>query len=574
MIKLSRRLLCGLAATAAAATMVTAVPPAAQADTQISFPVQAMEGNLQLSPGTIVQAGFSFTMAGHHPAAKVIFSHAVAAFYGTCASGSGGGAVLVHLGWHRYVTPANENDWFPTGTQSSPESYQGSAPVPDLCHGGLVSLQHGGLLTATLASSDATDPVQVRWHYSADGSPGGWSGTKSFTPGPGGPQPPPSPPPPPQPTQIIVKVNTAEGYTIGDITSAFPVTVDHGGLATFGIYLVSPTLPQSEWPPGELQKLATQITRYQGAIYAQVNLPVKLADTEFYAWPFGPPTPDGKLPSTFTQQPAATTLQLATAHAQSNGAGVTVAVLDTGADPVPALRGRLLKGWNYVSDNGDTRDVPGQAGDAAVGHGTFVSGLISLVAPQAKILPEKVLNGEGYGTIYGAAQAILNATEAGAKVINLSFGTETQPQSNLLQQAIQQAQQAGVTVVAAAGNDASSQQEYPASWPQTVSVAALDETDNALTTFSNYGGWVDVGAPGEDIVGPAPGGGYDLWAGTSMSAPFVSGQAALIRSEVPAMPANQVMQAIEQTAAHLPQNPIHSGAISIVSSLDFASAHR
>jgi subtilisin family serine protease len=128
-------------------------------------------------------------------------------------------------------------------------------------------------------------------------------------------------------------------------------------------------------------------------------------------------------------------------------------------------------------------------------------------------------------------------------------------------------------VVASAGNEGSNQQEYPASWSQTLSVAAMDQGDAALTPFSNYGGWVDVGAPGEDIVGPMPGGGYDIWAGTSMSAPFVSGQAALIRSVAPGMQANQVFQAIEQTATQLPQNPIHSGAVNVVASLAYANAH-
>ncbi len=267
-------------------------------------------------------------------------------------------------------------------------------------------------------------------------------------------------------------------------------------------------------------------------------------------------------------------MHLAAAHQQSNGAGVTVAVLDTGADPtVPALHGRLVHGWNYVADNNDTADVATPAGDAAVGHGTFVAGLIALVAPQAKILPEKVLNGNGHGTVYGAAQAILDATAAGAGVINLSFGTATQPPSNLLQQAVQQAQQAGVVVVAAAGNGGSNQQEYPAAWSQTLSVAAMNQANSALTSFSDYGGWVDVGAPGEGIVGPMPGGGYDIWAGTSMSTPFVSGQAALIRSLVPGIHADHVFQAIENTATQLPRNLIHNGAINIPSSLAFATAH-
>jgi subtilisin family serine protease len=576
MIKRRRRTaLCVLAAAAVATTFSLTSAPWARADTQISFPVQAM-GDLQVSPGATLEAGYAFQTSGGHPAARVVFSRAVVSFSAGCASGPGGGVITVHLGWDSYVEPANDGgQWWPTADQFSLAGYQGSAVVPDLCGGGLVSLHNGASFTASLRSSDAVDPVQVRWHYAIAGPAGGqggqWSGTQHFTPGPGGP---PAPPPTPQPTQIIVKVNLAGGYTIGDVTANYPVTVDKGGLASRGIYLVSPTLAQNQWPPDELQQLANQINGDHNVVdYAEENLPVRLADTEFYAWPYGPPTPDGTLPRTFVRQPAAAALQLATAHQQSQGAGVTVAVLDTGADPVPALRGRLLKGWNYLADNTDTRDVTSPAGSAAVGHGTFVAGLIALVAPKAKILPERVLNGNGYGTVYGAAQAILDATAAGAGVINLSFGTENQPPSNLLQQAIQQAQQAGVIVVAAAGNTGSNQQEYPAAWSQALSVAAMDQADSSLTNFSNWGGWVQVGAPGEQVVGPMPGGGYDTWAGTSMSTPFVSGQAALIRSLVPGIHADHVFQAIENTATQLPQNPIHSGAINIVSSLAFAIAH-
>jgi subtilisin family serine protease len=573
MIKRSYRALYVLAAAVAAAAALAVASPAAYANVQISFPVLAMEGNLQVSPGATLQVGYGFTMSGKHPAAAVSFPSAQVTFNAGCVSGSGGGVITVPLGEGPYTDPKDDgSDWFPSGDQSSSASYEGSVSVPDLCGGGQLSLQRGGTFTATLESSDATDPVQVRWHYSANGSAGGWSGTMSFTPGPGGPPPPPPPSSPPQPTQIIVKVDRAAGYTIGDITAAFPVAVDPGGLASRGIYLVSPTTPAQD-PLSQLKNLANQINGYNGVVYAEVNLPVQLADTEFHGWPYGSPVPDGNLPAVYTGQPAATTLQLAAAHAQNQGAGVTVAVLDTGAEPVPALSRQLLPGWNYVADTGDTGDLATAAGSAAVGHGTFVSGLVALVAPQARILPEKVLDSEGYGTSYGVSQAILDATAAGAKVINLSFGTGAQPPSKLLQQAIQQAQQAGVVVVAAAGNEGNALQEFPAGWPQVLSVAALDQTDGALTSFSDFGGWVDVGAPGVGIVGPMPDGSYAIWAGTSMATPFVSGQAALILSLVPGMHADHVFQAIENTATLLPTNPIRSGAINIVSSLAFAIAH-
>jgi hypothetical protein len=567
MTKRARRALHVLTVAAAAAAPLVAAPPAAHADAAIAFPAQAMEGNLQVSPGDTLEAGYGFTMPGSHQAASVAFPDAQVTFDATCVSGSGGGVITVPLGEGPYTDPANDGgDWFPSGEQASSLSYQGSVGVPDLCGGGQVSLRQGGTFTATLQSSDATDKLHVRWHYSADGSAGGWSRTMNVTPGTASLAPPPAPTAPPQPTQIIVKVDLAAGYTIGDVTAAFPVAVDPGGLASRGIYLVSPTGP-GQSSPAQLQQLAGRINAVKGVLYAEVNLPVQLADDVFHEWPYGTPSPDGSLPSAYTGQAAATTLQLAAAHAQSRGSGITVAVLDTGVSPVPAVGGMLLGGWDYVADDADTSDVATSAGSAGVGHGTFVAGLVALVAPQATILPEKVLSSEGYGTVYGAAQAILDATAAGASVINLSFGTESQVTSNLLQEAIKAAQQAGVVVVAAAGNAASSQPEYPGSWPGVLSVAALDQTDDALAPFSDYGGWVDVGAPGEAIVGPMPDRSYATWGGTSMAAPFVSGQAALILSLDPALHASQVLHAIEHTATPLPQNPIGSGAVNIVASL-------
>jgi hypothetical protein len=559
-----------LAVTAAAAASIVVISPPAFGDVQIAFPTQAMGGNLQVNPGDTLEAGYDFTMPGNHPAASVAFANGQVTFNATCASGSGGGVIKVPLSAGPYTDPLNDGgDWFPSGDQSSAASYEGSVSVPDLCGGGQVSLKQGGTFTATLQSSDATDPVHVRWHYSANGSAGGWSGTASFTPGTDSLAAPPPPSSPPQPTQIIVKVDLADGYTIGNVTAAFPVAVDPGGLASRGIYLVSPTTPQTKNPQQQLHDLANKINGLKGVAYAEVNVAVQLADTVYHEWPYGTPIPIGNLPAMYTAQPAAATLQLPAVQARSKGAGVTVAVLDTGASNVPALSGRLLPGWNYVADDADTSDVTTSAGSAGVGHGTFVSGLVALVAPQATILPEKVLSSEGYGTSYGAAQAILDAVAAGAKVINLSFGTEARPASNLLQQAIQQAQQAGVTVVAAAGNDGNNQPDFPASWPQTISVAALNQA-GALASFSDFG-WVDVGAPGVGIVGPMPDGSYALWAGTSMAAPFVSGQAALILSLVPSLPTNQVMQAIENTATKLAQ--VHSGAINLLASLAFAAQH-
>jgi subtilisin family serine protease len=237
----------------------------------------------------------------------------------------------------------------------------------------------------------------------------------------------------------------------------------------------------------------------------------------------------------------------------------------------------VLPGWNYVGDDADTRDVAlgvdsndDGVVDDAVGHGTFVAGLVSLVAPSAKILPYRVLDSDGVGNVYIAYQAILDATASGADVINLSFGSPAKGSSHLLSDAIKSAQRAGVVVVAAAGNDGTTHQQYPAAQTEVLSVAALDGT--ALPTFSSRGKWVDVSAPGVGIVGPLPGGRYALWAGTSTAAPFVAGQVALMRSLAPSLSAKTLREAVDKTSRDLPKGSGNDPAprsIDIVAALDY-----
>jgi len=155
--------------------------------TPISIGPQAMEGDLKIAPGTVVKAGISFTMTGSHPAATIQFVGAQVTFANVeCVTGSGGGSFTIPLGSSGtvgpYDIPSNNTAWFPTGDQSSALSYQGSIDAPDLCEGGTMSLRNGGAFTGDAQSSDAADPVNVRFHYSANGSSGSWSATKSVVP--------------------------------------------------------------------------------------------------------------------------------------------------------------------------------------------------------------------------------------------------------------------------------------------------------------------------------------------------------------------------------------------------------
>lgn len=149
---------------------------------------QAMEGDLRVDPGDVIRAGISFTMPGSHPEATVQFDTAVTFWGVECVTGwSDGGDILVPMGKDGligpFLVPRNDSSWFPTGDQSSDASYQGSVAAPDLCNGGTMTLRNGATLQADM-QSDRTSSANVRFHYSANGSSGSWSATRTFTPSP------------------------------------------------------------------------------------------------------------------------------------------------------------------------------------------------------------------------------------------------------------------------------------------------------------------------------------------------------------------------------------------------------
>jgi len=211
-----------------------------------------------------------------------------------------------------------------------------------------------------------------------------------------------------------------------------------------------------------------------------------------------------------------------------NFAEVPVAIVDTGADSThPDLNGKVLKGWNFLTNTDAYADDNG--------HGTHVAGTIAACTNNglgvagfsynSKLLIAKVLGSDGSGTVSGVASGIRWAADNGAKVVNLSLGSPTD--SNALQEAITYATNKGALVVAAAGNSGVTTKFYPAGDVGVLSVGASSR-DDSRASFSNYGSWVRVAAPGDGILSTLPGNKYGVYSGTSMASPHVAAMAALV----------------------------------------------
>ena len=274
---------------------------------------------------------------------------------------------------------------------------------------------------------------------------------------------------------------------------------------------------------------------------------------------------------------AASALNLSSAHAVSKGEGTTVAVVDTGAQlGHPALKTNFngVARYDFVDDDNNPSE-PSFARDEVsrdnevVGHGTHVAGIVDLVAPKAKIMPLRVLDREGYGTSFHIAEAISFADSNGADVINLSLGMPDPTllglaPPKLLREKVVEAIRDGAVVVAAAGNYNNSVPTYPAARGSTA-----DDDDGLLAVtsvnwkekksdFANYGLWVDIAAPGENILSTYPLSTYAYWSGTSMAAPFLSGQATLIHSVEGSLDPAGIEVKIRCSARPISQDPTHT----------------
>jgi type VII secretion-associated serine protease mycosin len=249
----------------------------------------------------------------------------------------------------------------------------------------------------------------------------------------------------------------------------------------------------------------------------------------------------------------------------STGAGVTVAVVDSGVDAgQPKIRPALVPGFDLVTTQAPPgwQRVPGGVGDCGdngASHGTPVAGLIAArsgrddrmvgVAYDAKIAPVRFVDGIAEASEAMIAAAIRTGADHG-QVLNLSFALPVD--RPLIRQAVRYALNRNVVVVAAAGNESSTpgQPWYPAAYPGVLAVAAL-KLDGTPLQESNRGPWVGIAAPGEGLTAPAAVRGYVGLKGTSFATALVSGVAALVRSRFPSMPAAQVVRRLTATAVPL-----------------------
>jgi thermitase len=194
------------------------------------------------------------------------------------------------------------------------------------------------------------------------------------------------------------------------------------------------------------------------------------------------------------------------------------------------LRQKVAEARDIVNDDGTVRDLSG--------HGTHVAGIVAArtdnrkgVAggcPNCKLLVAKVFDGKNTGTVARFAEGIRWSADHGAEVINLSF-VHPLP-STVEKNAIDYARNKGAVVVAAAGNKDTNDPTYPAAYLDSVIAVAATQRDDRRASFSNYGNWVDVAAPGVKILSTIPRG-YASWSGTSMATPHVSALAGLLASQ-------------------------------------------
>lgn len=210
------------------------------------------------------------------------------------------------------------------------------------------------------------------------------------------------------------------------------------------------------------------------------------------------------------------------------GQGIKIAVIDTGCDVKnPLIKENIIGGKNFTEDDNSREDVYNDYN----GHGTHVAGIIKSVAPEAELLILKVLDRNGNGDYNTITAAINYAVSCGVDIISMSLGggSDNRPLYNSVINAINN----NILVVCAAGNNGdgngdTEEYSYPGAYHEVIQVGAIDE-NYAATDFSNSNKFVDIVAPGKDVVSLGLKNDFVKLSGTSQATPFVTGALALIK---------------------------------------------
>ncbi len=251
-------------------------------------------------------------------------------------------------------------------------------------------------------------------------------------------------------------------------------------------------------------------------------------------------------PQQITLQNATATAQIAEAIeefiAEEMGNIVSVGLLSTGVDEsVPELKGRLLTGANFAVDEPDVTDRNGV--------GTYTAALIVDIAPNARVLPIKVLNKTGQGPISQVVKGIDFGVEKGANILLIPGGRATESDPGL-REAVARARQRGILLIAPAGNSRSSKRNYPGAFSEVLAVGATDVWDRR-EAFSNYGDWVGLFAPWVDLRSIYS---RSRLTGLSVSNPgaaIVAGVAALVLGINPDLGADGIEEILLSTATDI-----------------------
>ena len=339
------------------------------------------------------------------------------------------------------------------------------------------------------------------------------------------------------PNQVIIRTDAAEA--IGGLLPRIEGVILKK-IRDRNIFLVS--LP-AHFP---VERVAWALNRMGGVRSAHPNYIIDLPEVDQISESFpdqnNPVYVSGVSPMSYYEQ---TEGGADSANMLATGSDVVVGIIDNGVDFSHPLFDSAFadSGYDFVDSDGDPSE---EAGDL-LGHGTFVTGLVKLVAPGCQLIPYRAFDEDGIGSCYSVVQAIYQAISDSVDIINLSFSTTTSYSS--IEDAVTAAYQAGIAMVASSGNSNSPYPIYPAAYTGVIAVSAVD-TLEYKADFSNYGDYVDVCAPGVQVYSSLAGD-YDwgTWNGTSFSAPQVGGICALILDLKPDYSGTDVESHVRLTAA-------------------------